>query len=148
MIGPPKVPPNSFCEYPRGDAGVPERMADAPAAVCLPAATSPANWLARDGQLAGEQNPLNGLRASKISLRANSQADPWKWLPPDLVTMFTTPPSTFPYCASLLCDCTLNSCTVSAMGGMAHAPPRSSVLMMPSMYQAFERFPAPLTEGL
>ena len=33
---------------------------------------------AKEGQVAGLQNPVNGLRASKILLRANSQPDPWK----------------------------------------------------------------------
>ena len=84
-------------------------MAAAPAEVSVPAATWLCNALACDGQLAGEQKPVNGLRASKIWLRANSHAEPWNLLVPDLVTMFTTAPSTLPYCASLLCDCTLNS---------------------------------------
>src|SRR5215469_9251643 len=111
-------------------------MAAAPAAVCVPADTSLASLLASEEQVDAVQKPVNGLRASKIALRANSQAEPWKLFVPLLVTMFTTEPSTFPYCASLLCDCTLNSWIVSAIGGIAQPPPRSSVLMMPSMYHA------------
>src|SRR5581483_8825878 len=103
-MGPPKVPPNSCCEYPIGDTGVPERMEAAPAADCVPEATWPLSWLASCGHSAAVQNPVNGLRASKTWLRANSQAEPWKALVPLLVTMFTTAPNTFPYCTSLLCD--------------------------------------------
>ena len=76
-MGPPKVPPNSCCEYPIGETGVPERIAAAPAAVCVPAVTWLLKLLASVGHTAVVQNPVNGLRASKIALRANSQAEPW-----------------------------------------------------------------------
>src|SRR5581483_6846955 len=121
-MGPPNVPPNSFCEYPRGETGVPERMAAAPAEVCWPCATCAFNWLARVGHVAVVQKPVKGLRASNTWLRANSQADPWKLFVPLLVTMLTTEPRTLPYCVSLLCDWTLNSWMVSAMGGMLQPP--------------------------
>src|SRR5215470_2507685 len=97
MMGPLNVPPNSCCEYPMGETGVPERMAAAPAAVCVPEDTWPFRLPASVGQRAAVQNPVNGLRASKIWLRANSHAEPWKLLVPLLVTMLTTAPSTLPY---------------------------------------------------
>src|SRR5579883_2630465 len=105
-------------------------MAEAADAEILPEVTSLCNWFASEGQVDDVQKPVNGLRASKIWLRANSQAEPWNWFVPDLVTMLTTEPRTFPFCASLLFVCTLNSLMVSAIGGIAQAPLRSSVSMI------------------
>ena len=39
------------------------------------------------------------LRASNLSLRTNSNAEPWKLLVPDLVRMLTTPPAVRPVSA-------------------------------------------------
>ena len=61
----------------------------------------PPNWFLFSVSLVAAKKS----RASKSPLRTNSNASPWNWLVPDLVTTSTTAPGCSPYCAERLLVC-------------------------------------------
>src|SRR5205814_654074 len=85
------------------------------------------NWFCRNGKILGVlltgSKSVTLLRASKVSLRTYSKAEPWKDPLPDADTMSTTPPVAPPNSALASCPTTLNlpSPSIWALSRSIHA---------------------------
>ena len=104
----------------------------------------PPNCSWRNGGFSSPARLVNSLIASSASFLANSHAEPFRMLVPDLVTMLSTVPMLRPYSAEAWLVRTWNSWIASTLMPVCAAavcPTRSSLLGAPSMVKLANRCP-------